>query len=113
MRFDERGYVKTHENPRCAEKRPGNDLNVPPLIPYSPSKPSAIKRERRRKEEKSGVLAFMSQDTRERPFGVVTRERISIAVRPYSHKIEQLDGKLESAIGALRADVRGLFFIGL
>jgi hypothetical protein len=56
---------------------------------------------------KIGVLAFMPQNTRERSFGVVTRERISIAMEPYSHKIEELDRNLESAIGASRADVRG------
>jgi hypothetical protein len=49
----------------------------------------------------------MSQDARERSFRVITRERISIAMEPCSHKIEELDGNLESAI----PDVRGFFYM--
>jgi hypothetical protein len=104
LRFAERYYVTTRETPRYARKPAWRRCPRSSSFPYSASKPSVIKR---REEEKSGVLAFMSQNTRERSFGVITRERISIAMEPCSHKIEELDRNLESAIGASRADVRG------
>jgi hypothetical protein len=105
--------MSQHEKLRdLPEKRPGDDLHVPPLsspFRYNRANPaSPAQASPKKEEEKSGVLAFMSQNTRERSFGVVTRERISIAMEPYSHKIEELDRNLESAIGAVKADVRGI-----
>jgi hypothetical protein len=92
LQFAERYHVTLQENPRYAEKRPGDDVHVPPLFRTAQASPAQSRKEKK----KGGVLAFMSQDARERSFGVITRQRISIAMEPYPHKIEGLKGNLPS-----------------
>jgi hypothetical protein len=84
LRFAERYHVTTRETPRYARKTAwGRSPRSSSLLPFrysraSPASPAPANP--KKEEEKIGVLAFMSQDARERSFRVITRQGISIAV---------------------------------